>query len=487
MSKLKEIIYSFGAVALLMGATSCDDGQELDSSREFEKIEDAGVAYDSTEQGEVPNLDIGDLPGELTVCWRDEDGDDYPAKGKQIRTRYECPEGTAEAECTDHPSCFDCDDSDERINPGAQEICNGIDDDCDGVIDGNLTRQCHSICGEGLEYCIDGDYQDCDARVPSDEVCDGIDNDCDGETDEGLFELFFRDHDQDGYGNPNDTIEACQCPDGYTQDNTDCDDDNPFAHEYITCIHDENRCGSFQLCIDPCPPPPEEICDGIDNDCNGLIDEIECCEEGDVRDVVECPPSPQSFVFVIDNSGSMRERSDPNYVRYAGLRGFVELMDDEDEAAIIAFTNNMQVYCGNFSSDRDALMDCITQARQFSLGGSTDIDPPMYQAIDIVSGRNNRKIIILLTDGVDANGDYDADNIRITAENRRATIYALGFGEADEEALRQTITADGSYSLINNAEEIPGLYEQIFQHSNYESWRECDRNGMWIERQGECE
>jgi len=87
----------------------------------------------------------------------------------------------------------DCDDSDPEVHPGAAEICNEKDDDCDGVAD-NITRSCYTgpagtngvgICHGGTQTCVNGTWSDCLEEVtPVKEVCnDGLDNDCDGSTD----------------------------------------------------------------------------------------------------------------------------------------------------------------------------------------------------------------------------------------------------------------------------------------------------------------
>lgn len=165
----------------------------------------------------------------------------------------------------------DCDDSNPAIHPGATEVCNGLDDDCDGLVDEGLTTTYYADAdGDGygnpyvyVQLCgpappgyvaIDGDCNDGDPAVHpgATEICDGVDNDCDGQIDEGLAVTVYYDFDGDGYGS--DAYGPMQiCPPvgpGYVVVGGDCDDFNPLRH-----------------------PGATELCDAVDNDCDGVVDE----------------------------------------------------------------------------------------------------------------------------------------------------------------------------------------------------------------------
>lgn len=99
----------------------------------------------------------------------------------------------------------------------------------------------------------DGDCDDTDAgRSPGlSEVCDGIDNDCDGPEDEGVTTTYYRDVDGDGYGNAASATEACEDPGGHVRNGDDCDDRAETVY----------------------PGAADDQGDGMDNDCDGTIDE----------------------------------------------------------------------------------------------------------------------------------------------------------------------------------------------------------------------
>jgi hypothetical protein len=177
-----------------------------------------------------------------------------------------------EADCRAMGVVTDCDDTDAFVNPGAPEACDGVDNDCSGAADEAWDED-----GDGVSPC-GGDCDDDDpTRSPiATEVCDGRDNDCDDEADEGF--------DADG-----DAVSTCR---------GDCDDTDARVYPGAVEVCDgvDNDCDEatseegdldgdgITHCDGDCDdnnaaalPGGVEVCDEADNDCNGATDELTEC------------------------------------------------------------------------------------------------------------------------------------------------------------------------------------------------------------------
>ena len=198
------------------------------------------------------------------------------------------------------------------VAPGP-EICNSLDDNCDGVADNNLVQEECEVSNDwgscpGIVLCVGG-APICQGKEPSGEACDGLDNNCDGTTDEtysdcdqdGIADCIESDDDADGWPDSTDNCPCAQNPIQEDQDSDgsgdacDPDDDNDG-------VPDEEDCAPTDPSVFP---GVAEACNGADDDCDELVDEgfLDTDQNGEA-DCVDLDDDGDGFPDVLDNCPS---------------------------------------------------------------------------------------------------------------------------------------------------------------------------------------
>jgi hypothetical protein len=237
-------------------AIDCDDAR-------------ADVFPGATEVCDLTDQDCDSLVDEgVTPTWhRDDDADDY-ATAEAVAA---CDPPAHWIGWRTSPTTLDCDDARADVFPGATEVCDLTDQDCDALVDEGVTPTWHRdddgdtfATAERVAACqppphwsgwrtssttVDCDDARADVFPGATEVCDRVDQDCDALTDEGVTPTWHRDEDLDGYGTAQSST-TCAAPAawaGATEGPTaiDCEDDNPDRH-----------------------PGAEEVCNGLEDNCD---------------------------------------------------------------------------------------------------------------------------------------------------------------------------------------------------------------------------
>ncbi len=252
-------------------------------------------------------LTDADIDGFVGVAWGGDDCDDGAAAVNPGVTEEpydgidnDCDEQTPDDDVDGDGFILetDCNDEDASIYPGAEEVCDEVDQDCDDVADNGVQLTVYTDSdGDGYgdpalasAFCTlesgysdnDLDCNDADAAISPDavEICDELDNDCNELVDDDDTPTdpltWYADSDGDGYGNALSTEDACVQPSDHVDDSSDCDDGDEAIF----------------------PGALETLGDSKDGDCDGEVDTFELALV-DTRDSQYVRAANLSFVSAV--------------------------------------------------------------------------------------------------------------------------------------------------------------------------------------------
>lgn len=211
-------------------SSSCTSTIKMDDTLPPALVGSTSVAFPCDNMGNATS--IGDyLQTDMRNNFTDQCGN-----GVSYGSNYD---GTAFSSCTEV----------KEVTVTPSDSCGNIGSPV--IFQFSLTTPFTDNDGDGFTNETDCNDANVDVYPGAPEICDGLDNNCNGTIDEGVTLLpFYYDNDQDGYGDDNNVVMACQLPSGLTATGGDCNDTDNTIY-----------------------PGAEEICDALDNNCDGIVDE----------------------------------------------------------------------------------------------------------------------------------------------------------------------------------------------------------------------
>lgn len=380
-------------------------------------------------------------------------------------------DGFEDAEC----GGTDCNDKNAQIFPGNNEkICNGLDDDCD-----SMTTDTPDIDGDsdGIYICLDCNDTEPDIYPNAPEICDGKDNQCPGNigfgfVDENVTVIFFRDWDNDTFGNKSFFLDACSPPEGYVLNGTDCNDSdgniNPGMDEK-QCDGSDNDCDisspdapdedndGFDLCgfsdnINPdskeadCDdirsdihPGATETCDGLDNNCDNEVDEEGTCQ---IPSFTMVHPTTSNGSVVSQNWIFINVTSDKPL-----SKSWIEIVDSTPPGKNFTLEGSHTNWYGNFTEKPDDTY----HYRIWGLDHSLNMGTSEWSAITL----DTRPPELSFSHGTPSvNANLSTGNISIIVRNNEAHPDTLALSLNGEKEYYPYDEINGSYPRGNNCRKI---------------------------------
>ncbi len=435
---------------------------------------------------------IGEDTCATTTTWyKDADNDGYSNGTTQVGCFR--PVGYKEASELKALS-GDCNDDNKAVNQAATEKCDGIDNNCDGQTDeGLLTswykdkdndnfsddhlyvlRLCARPAGykkvdELIDTRIDCNDQNAAIYPGATEICDGVDNNCNGQTDEGVLTTWYKDYDNDGYSDGT-TQAKCGRPAGYKLStelsglNGDCNENNASIS-----------------------PGATEVCDGVDNNCNGQTDDgvlttwyqdidNDGYSNGTTKVACNRPSGYKSALELVDTTGDCRDYNlniHPGATELCGnnIDENCNGQQNEDCAPVWYLDNDKDGY-GN------------SGIRVFQMG-----QPEGYVANNFDCNDMDSTIYpgaVELPDGKDNNCDWQADEDVNAQTTRYVSVDGTGNGTSwqnasgDLQAMINASSADKGDRILVAA----GIYAPNRRGDNPEAISPLDRDNAFILKSG---
>ena len=388
----------------------------------------------------------------------------------------------------------DCDDTNSMVHPRSQEVCNGLDDNCDDVIDIDAIDQlvwfadtdgdgfgdvhvAEEACEEPIGFVSNTD--DCDdtnslVHPQSQEICNDIDDDCDTLIDDqdetvdwttGTW--FFEDVDGDGFGGNTVEVQRCALPVGFSLTNDDCNDDDQSIH-----------------------PQAVEVCDQIDNDCDagttedGLVSAL--LQGGEINNVVSAggyEVSDAQSLFFCSGTYEVSLQSNTDFMLY-GL-GDVTLQSQDSYV--------LQQFSGSLYMENVVLLGGLslnnTTATLNNVSITNATDSALHASQSIIEGES---LYIGASQGVKGGGVYLFESSAtldssILEENQAQEegggLYAIDSTISLVDTLLQNNTAitGGGVFLDSSSLSCTGIINDVDGIRNNDEWgivMDADSNFM---------